>query len=237
MTSDPSKRRQFLTSLGGVGLGLLVTAPPARAEEEEEEEVSANEDLMREHGIIRRALLVYGEAARRARTAPKTLPLARLGETATLFREFAEDYHERGLEEAHIFPVVRKLKAPAAKLPDVLLAQHQRGREITDYVRHLAARSTLGADAERLATAMEGFVRMYEPHAAREDTELFPAWKAALGKRGYEEMGERFEEIEHRTFGGDGFDDALERIARIEAEFGLSDLSAVTAPVPPDAAR
>lgn len=237
MASDLSKRRQFLASLGGVGLGLLVTAPTARAEEKKEEEVSANEDLMREHGLIRRALLVYGEAARRARTGPKTLPLARLGETATLFREFAEDYHERGLEEAHIFPVVRKLKVPAAKLPDVLLAQHQRGREITDYVRRLAARPTLGADAERLASTLEGFVRMYEPHAAREDTELFPAWKAALGQHAYAEMGERFEEIEHRTFGGDGFDDAMERIARIEAEFGLSDLSTVTAPVPPDAAR
>lgn len=74
---------------------------------------------------------------------------------------------------------------------------------------------------------------MYEPHAAREDTELFPAWKAALGERGYAEMGEQFEEIEHRTFGGDGFDDALEKIARIEAAFGLADLSTVTAPLPP----
>ncbi len=239
MTNDLSGRRQFLASFGGASLVLLATAPNVRAEEEKEEaEVSANEDLMREHGLIRRALLVYGEAARRARTAPKTVPLKRLGETATLFRDFAEDYHERALEERHIFPVVRKLKTPAAKLPDVLLAQHQRGREITDYVQRLATRATLGADAESLAIVLESFVRMYEPHAAREDTELFPAWKAALGEHGYAEMGEQFEEIEHRTFGGDGFDDALERIARIEVEFGLADLSALTAPPPPaDVAR
>ena len=233
MTNDLAQRRQFLISLGAAGLGLLVAAPHARAEEDKEEEVSANEDLMREHGLIRRALLVYGEAARRARTAPKTVPLKRLGETAMLFRDFAEDYHERALEERHIFPVVRKLKTPVAKLPDVLLAQHQRGREITDYVQRLATRATLGADAEPLAHALEGFVRMYEPHAAREDTELFPAWKTALGERGYAEMGEQFEEIEHRTFGGDGFDDALEKIARIEVEFGLADLSTVTTPLPP----
>ncbi|HBD20220.1 MAG TPA: hemerythrin HHE cation-binding protein [Arenimonas sp.] len=237
MTNDHSKRRQFLASLGGVGLGLLIAAPNAAAEEEADEEVSANEDLMREHGIIRRALLVYGEAARRARQAPKSLPLVELGETAALFRGFAEDYHERALEEAHIFPVVRKLKAPVAKLPDVLLAQHQRGREITDYVQRLAKKTTLGADADGLATALESFVRMYEPHAAREDTELFPAWKAALGEHAYVEMGEQFEDIEHRTFGRDGFDDALERIARIEVEFGLADLSAMTAALPPADAR
>jgi hemerythrin-like domain-containing protein len=237
MTNDRSERRQFLASLGGASLGLLTTAPNALAAEEADEEVSANEDLMREHGIIRRALLVYAEAARRARQAPKSLPLAQLGETATLFRSFAEDYHERALEEVHIFPVVRKLAAPVANLPDVLLAQHRRGREITDYLQRLTAKTTLGADADRLALALEGFVRMYEPHAAREDTELFPAWKAAQGPQDYAEMGEQFEEIEHRTFGDDGFDDALERIARIEAEFGLADLSAMTAALPPADSR
>jgi len=239
MTNDFATRRQILTSLGAAGIGLLVTAPPGLAEEKKDDEVTANEDLMREHGLIRRALLVYGEAARRARKAPRTVPLARLGDTAKLFRAFAEDYHEHALEEVHIFPVVRKLKAPVAKLPDVLLAQHQRGREITDYVRQIAARRTLSAvDAGHLAAALEGFVRMYDPHAAREDTELFPAWKKALGERGYAEMGERFEEIEHRTFGGDGFDDALEKISAIEADFGLADLSTMTAPKPPaDAAR
>jgi hypothetical protein len=34
MTSDLSKRRQFLASLGAAGLGLLVTVPHAQAEEE-----------------------------------------------------------------------------------------------------------------------------------------------------------------------------------------------------------
>lgn len=34
-------------------------------------------------------------------------------------------------------------------------------------------------------------------------------------------------------FGKDGFDDAVERIARIEQAFGLADLSKLTAPPPP----
>lgn len=69
--------------------------------------------------------------------------------------------------------------------------------------------------------------------AARENAELFPDWKAALGKRAYMEMGEPLEVIEHRTFGGDGFDDALERIVHIDAESGLATLSTVTVPLPP----
>lgn len=155
--------------------------------------------------------------------------------TTTLFRQFAEDYHERGLEEAHIFPVVRKLDGPAAELPDVLLLQHQRGREITDYVRRVATRGRLDArDAERFAGTLDAFVAMYGPHAAREDTVLFPAWKAALGRRAYAEMGERFEDLEKKMFGHDGFEDALDRIERIESAFGLENLARFTAAPPPE---
>ncbi|BBD78950.1 hemerythrin domain-containing protein [Aerosticca soli] len=239
MNIETSTRRRFLATFGVAGTGLLIAPALAMAAEkgaekarEKEQPVTANEDLMREHGIIRRALLVYAEAARRIRDATASLPLAALADTATLFRSFAEDYHERALEETHIFPVVRRLKTPVAKLPDILTAQHQRGREITDFVLRVGRRGTLDADGAALATALEGFIRMYDPHADREDTEVFPAWKAALGAHGYEEMGERFEAIEHRTFGGDGFDEALARIAAIEATFGLADLAAVTPPPP-----
>ncbi len=234
MISDLARRRGFLSSPSLTAVAGCVLPQYALAEEPTPDaEVGANDDLMREHGIIRRALLVYREAARRARHAPKTLPLAQLAETATLFRRFAEDYHERALEEAHVFPLVRKASRTIAKLPDILLAQHARGREITDFVKRESARPTLCAHADTVAAVLEGFMSMYEPHAAREDTELFPAWKAALGPKAYAEMGEQFEDIEHTTFGGDGFDEALRQISRIEAVFGIADLAAATAPSPP----
>lgn len=235
MSGQQFGRRRWLLATGGLGAGLLaVSRSSLAAKGEEDEGVTANEDLMREHGVIRRALLVFGEAARRARSDPGSVPLPSLGETARLFREFAEDYHEHALEEVHIFPAVRKTKGPAAQLPDILLAQHRRGREITDYIRRISAGPGLSAaEAGPLANSLEGFVRMYEPHAAREDTELFPAWKAALGRKAYAEMGERFEEIERKTFGHDGFEDALKRIARIESTLGLADLASATAPPPP----
>jgi hemerythrin-like domain-containing protein len=225
-------RRRLIVAAGSTGLALTLGA--CRREHAEEGEVTANEDLMREHGIIRRALFVYAEASRRARTAPASIPLPQLLDTARLFRSFAEDYHERALEEAHIFPLVRKLPGPVAQLPDVLVTQHQRGREITDYIQRIAGGASVSpAEAGRFADTLDAFIAMYGPHAAREDTELFPAWKAALGDKAYEESGDRFEEIERRTFGHDGFDDARERIARIEAAFGLTDLAAVTAPPAP----
>lgn len=233
MTNLDDRRRLILTA-GGSVLVLPLAAlgqKNQQKEHKEEAEVTASEDLMREHGVIRRALFVYGEASRRARTEPASIPLPQLLDTARLFRSFAEDYHEHALEETHIFPVVRRLAGPVARLPEVLLTQHQRGREITDYIQRIASgRSLPPAEAARLAHTLDALIAMYGPHAAREDTDLFPAWKKALGEEAYEEMGEKFEDIERRTFGHDGFDDAHSRIARIEEAFGLADLSRVTPP-------
>lgn len=234
MSALSTSRRLLLlatASAGFAGLALSACGNP-----EKEDEVTANEDLMREHGVIRRALLVYKEAARRARKDPSSIPLPSLLDTSKLFRQFAEDYHERALEEAHIFPVVRKLKTPASQLPDVLLTQHQRGREITDYVMRVAGGRSLGvSESEPFAATLDAFIGMYGPHTAREDTILFPAWKAALGEENYNEMGAQFEDLERKMLGPDGFEDALKRIAGIETSFGLSDLATVTAPPPPTA--
>jgi hypothetical protein len=50
------------------------------------------------------------------------------------------------------------------------------------------------------------------------------------------ELSEQFEELEHKLFGKDGFEDAVKRIVDVEQAFGLSDLGALTAPPPPKTA-
>ena len=89
---------------------------------------------MREHGVIRRALLVYYEVIPKLRQNAGSVDAAALRQTAQLFRTFGEDYHERMLEEQHIFPMIRKQGAELTRYADILTAQHQRGREVTDYV-------------------------------------------------------------------------------------------------------
>ena len=74
---------------------------------------------------------------------------------------------------------------------------------------------------------------MYQNHTAREDTIVFPAWKTALSERQLKEMSERFEAIEHRQFGKDGFEDAVATITRVEQQLGLADLAQFTPPAPP----
>jgi hemerythrin-like domain-containing protein len=235
MDSSRRERRGFLVLAAGT-LAAAHAHADAGKDKDKDKDVGANEDLMREHGVLRRALLVYRAAAARLRTDPGKVPADALAQTAHLFRTFGEDYHERKLEEDHIFPAVRKAKGPAARLVDVLLAQHERGRQLTDYVLRTTAQGRIAAGAAApLAQALDAFELMYEHHTAREDTIVFPAWKEALSGKAYEEMSERFEDIEKRMFGHDGFEDAVRRIAAIEARFGIDDLARFTMPAPPTA--
>jgi hemerythrin-like domain-containing protein len=198
-------------------------------------EVPAVEDLMREHGVLRRALLVYAEAADRLSSSSEALPLTELGRTATLFRRFGEDYHERLLEEQFIFPTLFAAGGRNAEIARTLAAQHERGREISAYISTAVSDGkSRGARAESLGATLRSFVRMYEHHAAIEDTIVFPAWKRAISASQYSELTERFEDLEHEMFGTDGYEDAVAQIGEIERAFGLADLAALTAPRPPE---
>src|SRR5207247_10171580 len=76
-------RRHFLL---GAGPALLPAATPpkprqarpASRKKEEEEEVTPTEDLMREHGVLKRVLLIYDEVRRRmaanAASPPEAVP-------------------------------------------------------------------------------------------------------------------------------------------------------------------
>ena len=228
-------RRLFLAAGAGVFLAAG-NVRPSLAAKKEEKEVGAVEDLMREHGVLRRALLVYRETAVKLRTDPTKVDPKPLHQTAQLFRTFGEDYHEKKREEGYIFPALRKAGGPGVAYVDVLLAQHDRGREITDYILAVTGKGAIGsADAEPLARVFDGMDLMYENHTAREDTIVFPAWKNALSEHQLDEMGDKFEDIERQMFGKDGFEDAVRQIGGIEGALGFADLAQFTAPPPPKA--
>src|SRR6266576_1658345 len=175
-------RRIFLRSgilLSGAavaGVGLLRGAETEKKGEEKEVEVGPPEDLMREHGVLKRILLIYGEALRRI-DAKEDLPPEALADAAGIIRHFVEDYHEK-LEENFLFPRFEKANQ-LVDLVKVLRTQHEAGRRVTDVTMRFANLQSLKNDSDRaqLITSMQQFIRMYNPHEAREDTVLFPAFR------------------------------------------------------------
>jgi hemerythrin-like domain-containing protein len=218
------------TGLALTGCATSSSARGARSgaghgEEGTEAEVTPGEDLMQEHGVVERVLLLYDETARRIEQG-EAFDGEVVRAAADIVRRFVEDYHER-TEERFVFP---RLEAAhrEVELVGVLRRQHQRGREVTEVIVRLAAGPP--SAAAELARALRAFGRMYRPHAAREDTVLFPAFREVVGRREYHELGERFEAEEHARFGEHGFERTVAELARLDVALGIDDLARVTPP-------
>jgi hemerythrin-like domain-containing protein len=142
-------------------------------------------------------------------------------------RKFVEDYHEK-LEEKFIFPKFEKKKR-LIELVAILRQQHQAGRVLTDRIIHAAPGMRLGSPAlNEVGGACEAFIRMYRPHEAREDTVLFPALYEIASATDVKDLGEQFEEEEHRLFGKEGFEENVEKVSAIEKQLGIYDLAKFT---------
>jgi hemerythrin-like domain-containing protein len=238
MATRPERsRRRFLQEAMGVGTALALAvrardggAKEATKETKDEDDVSPTEDLMREHGVLRRIMLVYGEVMRRiaANQEVKPDPVAH---AAKIVRAFIEDYHERD-EEEFIFPRFQK----ANKLTDLvatLVQQHQAGRRLTADIERLATAPSLASASNRhaLAESMRQFVRMYEPHAAREDTVLFPAFAHLISEKELHKLMDIFEQKEKALPLGD-FEKMVAEVTSIEKALGIYDLAQFTPGAP-----
>ncbi|WP_154017802.1 hemerythrin domain-containing protein [Candidatus Protochlamydia phocaeensis] len=193
----------------------------------QEEEVSPNEDLMREHGILNRLLLIYQEIAKRIEHKQE-FPIDALANSAKIVRNFLEDYHEK-LEEEYIFPRFEKTHQ-LADLVKTLKDQHDAGRQLTDYILSHANEQMLKDEEQKhlLAHYLRLYIRMFRPHEAREDTVLFPAFRKLLSQDEYDKLGDKFEEREHRLFGENGFEKTVDQLAEIEKQLNIYNLSQFT---------
>jgi hemerythrin-like domain-containing protein len=237
MTDSLSNRRSFIQQTSIATATLLVPAfasaqqPPEKpqppAKKKDAEAISPAEDLMREHGVLNRILLIYDEHLRRL-AAKQTFDGSILASAADIVRHFVEDYHEK-LEEDFLFPRFRKAKK-FMNLVDTLAAQHKAGRDLTAQIRELASVATLKyvSDSEKLADALRAFLRLYRPHEAREDTVLFPAFRSIVSAHEYDSLGDDFEKKEDELFGEDGFFKVVDQVAELEKKLGLYELSQFT---------
>ena len=211
--------------MAGAG-AVLLASPTARAKTERGGGVPPTEDLMREHGVLRRILLVYEEAIRRLSTGGAAV-VDVVGGAANIVHRFVEGYHEK-LEEEFVFPKLEK----AGKLLDltqVLRIQHAAGRKVTDAIRESTKQKSASAAQRQALTAnLASFVRMYAPHAAWEDTELFPVFRQLYSAAELDRLGDRFEDQEHKLLGNGGFEGSLKDVGDLEKALGIHDLSKFT---------
>jgi hemerythrin-like domain-containing protein len=236
--STPPSRRAVLLTVGGLaaaGGGFAAGSQVAGAASSGADSLDAlrtptpGEDLMAEHGLLIRILLIYRHLLA-AQASGQPVAAGHAHDSALIIHDYIEAFHEE-LEEAYVFQ--RLVQAGRLK-PTVstLLVQHARGRELTQLI--LAESGGSGslptAAGSRVANAMAYFVRMYEPHEAREDTVVYPAFRALLTPTEIADLGDRFAQLQTDQFGSDGFAAMVARVGAIERALGIYDLAQFTPP-------
>ncbi len=219
-------RRELLALAPAALLSRLAssTEPPPRAAAPAD--VNATEDLMREHGVLRRVLIVYEEGGRRLAKGDESVAGVLAG-AATLVERFVEAYPEI-LEEQLVFPRFEK-HPTLGPLCATLRTQHAVGRRLTQVILAEARRPAKERpDRAPLVRALGDFSHMYAAHAAREDTDLFPAFHALFTEKEFDALGDQFEAEEARLLGKEGFEGAVKHVAELEEKLGLGELAGFT---------
>ncbi|MBV9470610.1 MAG: hemerythrin domain-containing protein [Abitibacteriaceae bacterium] len=231
MNENGNDRRDFLRMAGAMGVGLVLPTGLGSSEAAEnldpDKGVTASEDLMKEHGVLNRCLLIYEAGIQRLRNKEEVSPQV-FNHTAALIRSFVEEYHEKN-EEEYIFPVFEQHKKLVG-LVETLKAQHIAGRKVTAQVLHFSAPTQFRSAENRahLIASCESFIRMYRPHESREDTVLFPALRTILTPNQVTALGDKMEGDEHKVLGDEGFEKSVAQVESIEKALGIYDIKQFT---------
>ncbi len=209
------------------------TVPASNKSHEKQEEIiiPATEDLMREHGVLRRILLIGDFFVRRiARLEKIDVPLLR--KTVLLMQSFINNYHEK-MEEDYIFPLFEQKKVETS-LVKTLRIQHEKGRAmvqrlliVTDPKKPLSKMQT-GAQYHEIKHLLKKLLIMYRPHMAREDTVLFPKVRSLISHEEFDALSDRLEDTEEKLFGEEGFEKIVKQITSIERTLGIFELNQFT---------
>jgi len=194
--------------------------------------IPPDDDLMREHGVLKRVLLCYRAMTTRIQDG-HPVTSADVHDSALIIHDYIEGFHE-GLEEGFVFPRLRQAGVLTSTVT-TLLVQHARGRVLTQFLLAHATTAGLNSAATRaqLTAAMQAFVTMYEPHEAREDTVVFPAFRQVVPAQEFADLGRHFADLERQQFGGNEFTAMVSQVAGIEQNLGIHDLDQFTPQVVP----
>lgn len=239
-------RRRLIGAFGVSGLVLaspavaqVPVAPPATpatppavpapkaATKTDDQAIPATEDLMREHGIAQRILLLYEAGIRRVGQGEDIEPTV-FTQAGEIMRDFVHGYHEKS-EEEQIFPRFKKA-GRMIELVDTLAAQHAEGRKLTDSLLQLAATANTEEKRKAMLDTMKASIALYRPHMAREDTDLFPTLRSLMPPKEFDAISEALEKAEKEKFGADGFEKVAKKVEALEKRIGVYDLSVAAKP-------
>ncbi len=200
--------------------------PPGRFGEESVL-VSPTELLSRDHAIIERLMIVF-ESMIASIAEGENPDLRPINHAARMLKEVGVNHHMED-EEQLIFPKI-ELSGRYDDLLKTLRLQHDRGRVIIDRIIDLTKNGTVESIAEinEMTNQCLSFTIMYRPHAAVEETVIFPALYDFASNDEILNIQAIIRGEEKELLENEEFRRRLNSLAIIEAQAGTSDINRFT---------
>jgi len=119
-------------------------------------------------------------------------------------------------------------------LVKILREQHIIGVRLIDYVIANSDEKALSNEGTRkkIRAHLRLFVDMYLAHMAREDTDIFPAFRTVTTQDELNTLGALFDQNERDRFGENNLEKINVVIAHIEQMLGIDDMTRFTRDMP-----
>jgi hemerythrin-like domain-containing protein len=161
------------------------------------------EDLMNEHGLLNRILIIMDEYLTFDKVKQKN-NMPKIKKCIEIIKEFIEDFHEQ-MEEKYVFP---HFTGKWRKLIDLLIQQHKESRLLTSSI----LKNIDNNDLDLLIQNLQSFVKMYRLHSAREDTIVFRKLRKFVSPAEFANISKIMDEEEDEKFGKHAYDNILKTI-------------------------
>ncbi len=240
--TDVYSRRNMITGAGLAAGATLVLGQSAWAAQPQKKETtpprtttmpetsgraepSIAEELMRQHAIVSRLLLVYDTVITPELGTDKPSGPA-VTSTAQMLRSNVDDFHAK-FEEEHIFPLFQK-SGRMGDLVNTLREQHKAARTLTDDI--LKAREEGGGRpaSETLARSIRAYVNMLQAHTAYEETLLYPQLQTVASPSQYNQIRKALQDASRTAMGTEGFAGLVNKVAELERSAGITSLAQFT---------
>jgi hemerythrin-like domain-containing protein len=189
--------------------------------------IPATEDLMQEHGVLRRIMLIYDEIGRRLQQG-QDFPLPTLSGANAVTSRYIQDFHEKN-EELYVFNRFSQA-GKMVELVAILYQQHLAGRKLMDKINSMATAENFKNPWAHItiAQSLNTFNQAMRRHAAWEDTVLFPAFRSLLSPKEFVEVGATLHREEEKRFGANAFNKIVGQVADLEKTLGIHDIQQFT---------
>jgi len=237
--NDVYSRRNVITGAGLAAGATLVlgqnawaaqpqkdtSATRTRTDTSEKMEASIAEELMRQHAVANRLLLVYDTAVTPELGTDKPSGPA-VTSAAQMLRSTVDDFHVK-FEEEHIFPLLQK-SGKMGDLINTLREQHAAARTLTDEI--LKAREEGGGRpaSEALARNIRAYVHMLQAHTAYEETLLYPQIRTVASASQYDQLNKALQDMSRTALGAQGFAGLVTKVGELEKSAGITSLAQFT---------